>query len=170
MSFIPDHERHPWTRTSHNIYILTRIDLYVEIFMACMPRAHTRTYAPLHIHMAFAFAQYGIGSGSPPRGCRRSADARRRHSFAREWTTDVSRVRVRAPPERVVISQPRSIIRTTAREHDSIVVVVARAREKYLCQKASVAEALFLGERFDSIASALNTARANARRGVGVYI
>jgi hypothetical protein len=54
--------------------------------------------------------------------------------------------------------------------HDSIVVVVARAREKYLCQKASVAEALFLGERFDSIASALNTARANARRGVGVYI
>lgn len=61
MSFIPDHERHPWTRTSHNIYILTRIDLYVEIFMACMPRAHTRTYAPLHIHMAFAFLQYGIG-------------------------------------------------------------------------------------------------------------
>jgi len=109
--------------------------------------------------------------GAAPATCRRSADARRRHSFAREWTTDVSRVRVRAPPERVVISQTRSIIRTTAREHDSIVVVVvARAREKYLCQKASVAEALFLGERFDSIASALNTARANARRGVGVYI
>jgi len=101
--------------------------------------------------------------GAAPATCRRSADARRRHSFAR--------VRVRAPPERVVISHTRSIIRTTAREHDSIVVVVvARAREKYLCQKASVAEALFLGERFDSIASALNTARANARRGVGVYI
>jgi hypothetical protein len=81
-------------------------------------------------------------------------------------------VRVRAPPERVrsyityAFDHPDDCAR-----HDSIVVVVvARAREKYLCQKASVAEALFLGERFDSIASALNTARANARRGVGVYI
>jgi len=138
--------------------------------MACMPRAHTRTYAPLHIHMAFAFLQYGIGERRLRGGTRDVPPQCRRHSFAREWTTDVSRVRVRAPPERVVISHTRSIIRTTAREHDSIVVVVARAREKYLCQKASVAEALFLGERFDSIASALNTARANARRGVGVYI